>query len=121
MLRVSLAAAALGAALLAMASPAAADEGMWTFENFPAAKVKDAYGVTTDGPWLQRLRRRRPNPKRPSARSPERRRIPTARQGGGLQHRAPGLPTLDASQRQSLRPTRSPSCCTTPSSFSSSP
>ena len=56
MLRVSLAAAALGAALLAMASPAAADEGMWTFENFPAAKVKDAYGVTTDGPWLQRLR-----------------------------------------------------------------
>ena len=56
MLRVSLAGALLGASLVLSASPAAADEGMWTFDNFPAARVKSAYGVTVDGPWLQRLR-----------------------------------------------------------------
>ncbi len=56
MLRVFLAGAVLSAALVATASPAAADEGMWTFENFPAARVKAAYGVTVDEPWLQRVR-----------------------------------------------------------------
>ncbi|MDO9471691.1 MAG: S46 family peptidase [Caulobacter sp.] len=56
MVRVSLVGALFCASMVALASPAAADEGMWTFENFPAARVKAAYGVTTDGPWLQRLR-----------------------------------------------------------------
>jgi len=56
MVRVSLVGALFCASMVALASPAAADEGMWTFDNFPAARVKDAYGVTVDGPWLQRLR-----------------------------------------------------------------
>ena len=30
------------------AAPAFADEGMWTFDNFPAAKVKAKYGVDID-------------------------------------------------------------------------
>jgi hypothetical protein len=56
MLRVSLAGALFAASLALSASPAAADEGMWTFENFPAARVKATYGVTIDDAWLQRLR-----------------------------------------------------------------
>ena len=35
--------------------PALADEGMWTFDNFPAAKVQAAYGVKIDQPWLDRV------------------------------------------------------------------
>jgi hypothetical protein len=34
---------------------ARADEGLWTFDNFPAAKVKDAYGVDVTPEWLGRL------------------------------------------------------------------
>jgi hypothetical protein len=37
-------------------SQAWADEGMWTFDNFPAAKVKAAYGLTIDQAWLDRVR-----------------------------------------------------------------
>ncbi len=33
-----------------------ADEGMWTFDNFPSAAVKAKYGVTVDAPWLARVR-----------------------------------------------------------------
>jgi hypothetical protein len=40
------------AAAGAAPSIALADEGMWTFDNFPAAKVKATYGVTIDQPWL---------------------------------------------------------------------
>ena len=44
------------AGLLALAGFAAkADEGMWTFNQFPAAKVGAAYGFTPDADWLQRL------------------------------------------------------------------
>lgn len=39
-----------------LASPALADEGMWTFDNFPAAKVQAAYGVTIDQAWLDKVR-----------------------------------------------------------------
>ncbi|WP_347092063.1 S46 family peptidase [Sphingomonas parapaucimobilis] len=39
-----------------LASPAAADEGMWTFDNFPAAKVKAAYGVDITPAWLDKVR-----------------------------------------------------------------
>jgi hypothetical protein len=44
------------AALAAAAAPAArADEGLWTFDNFPAAKVKAAYGVDINPAWLARV------------------------------------------------------------------
>ncbi|MBW8910603.1 MAG: S46 family peptidase [Sphingomonas sp.] len=33
-----------------------ADEGMWTFDAFPAAKVKAAYGAAPDQAWLDRVR-----------------------------------------------------------------
>src|SRR5882757_3604911 len=35
--------------------PALADEGMWTFDNFPAAQVKQKYGVTIDQKWLDHV------------------------------------------------------------------
>jgi hypothetical protein len=38
-----------------MAGPALADEGMWTFDNFPSAAVKAKYGVTIDKAWLDRV------------------------------------------------------------------
>jgi hypothetical protein len=45
------------AALAAFAAlPAAAEEGMWTFENPPAAAIKAKYGVTIDSAWLDRVR-----------------------------------------------------------------
>jgi hypothetical protein len=36
-------------------SAAVADEGLWTFDNFPAAAVKAKYGVTIDKAWLDRV------------------------------------------------------------------
>ena len=46
------------AALLLAASgllmPAFADEGMWTFDNFPAAKMQAKYGWAPDSAWLER-------------------------------------------------------------------
>jgi Peptidase S46 len=36
---------------------ALADEGLWTFDNFPAAAVKAMYGVTIDQAWLDRVQR----------------------------------------------------------------
>jgi hypothetical protein len=50
--------AALAAALVCGLTPAAAraDEGMWTFDNFPSAAVKETYGATIDQPWLDRVR-----------------------------------------------------------------
>ena len=51
---------AAGAAALmvawAFAGSALADEGMWTFDNFPAAKVKAAYGVDITPAWLDKVR-----------------------------------------------------------------
>ena len=37
------------------AGAARADEGLWTFDNFPAAKVKAAYGVDITPAWLARV------------------------------------------------------------------
>lgn len=34
---------------------ALADEGMWTFDNFPAATVKTRYGVDIDQAWLDHV------------------------------------------------------------------
>ena len=47
---------ALIAALCMMTISARADEGMWTFDNFPAAAVKQTYGVAIGQPWLDRAR-----------------------------------------------------------------
>ncbi|MGH8244390.1 MAG: S46 family peptidase, partial [Steroidobacteraceae bacterium] len=45
------------AALAALAAlPAAADEGMWTFDNPPAAAIEQQYGVKLDSAWLDHLR-----------------------------------------------------------------
>ena len=42
--------------ILALAAPwVAADEGMWTFNQFPAAKVDAAYGFKPDEAWLKQL------------------------------------------------------------------
>ncbi len=37
-------------------SAARADEGMWTFDAFPAAKMKAAYGWAPDQAWLDKVR-----------------------------------------------------------------
>src|ERR1700743_2598434 len=43
------------AVLLVGATQAFADEGMWTFDNFPSAAVKAKYGVTIDKAWLDHV------------------------------------------------------------------
>ncbi len=50
--------AALGGAALAtlIFGSAFADEGMWTFDNFPYATVKSRLGVTIDPQWLDHVR-----------------------------------------------------------------
>ena len=50
---------ALGAAAAVMgatATPALADEGMWTFDNFPIQTVNDKYGTRIDQSWLDGVR-----------------------------------------------------------------
>ncbi|WP_029416903.1 S46 family peptidase [Brevundimonas bacteroides] len=44
------------AALSFAANPAMADEGMWTFDNFPIQTVNDKYGTRIDQAWLDRVR-----------------------------------------------------------------
>jgi hypothetical protein len=46
---------ALFALATAMAAPAVADEGMWTFDAFPTARVQAAYGWAPDQAWLDRV------------------------------------------------------------------
>lgn len=38
------------------AAPARADEGMWTFDNFPIQTVNQKYGTQLDQAWLDRVR-----------------------------------------------------------------
>ena len=47
-----------GGAVIAalLATPAPADEGMWTFDNFPAAAVRAKYDVNIDRAWLDHVR-----------------------------------------------------------------
>ena len=48
---------ALGAAAFACGlRPVLAEEGMWTFDHFPYAAVKEQLGVTIDAQWLARVR-----------------------------------------------------------------
>jgi hypothetical protein len=51
--KISALAAAVACVLIAGA--ARADEGMWTFDNFPGAAVKAKYGVTIDKAWLDHV------------------------------------------------------------------
>ena len=44
-------------ALATLSVPAVADEGMWTFGNFPAAAVRRKYGFGPDQAWLDHVRR----------------------------------------------------------------
>ena len=46
----------MGMAALIPAVAAFADEGMWTFQNFPSATVKAKYGVEVSQQWLDRVR-----------------------------------------------------------------
>lgn len=41
---------------LLLVSPALADEGMWTFHNFPSELVKEKYGANIDSKWLDHVR-----------------------------------------------------------------
>ena len=50
----SIAASAL--VLAFAASPPAAEEGMWTYDNFPIARVNQTYGANIDQAWLDRVR-----------------------------------------------------------------
>ena len=43
-------------AMMATPSSARADEGMWTFDNFPIQTVNDKYGTRIDQAWLDRVR-----------------------------------------------------------------
>ncbi len=43
-------------ATLLGAAPALADEGMWTYNNFPSAKVKEKYGFEPTQEWLDKVR-----------------------------------------------------------------
>ena len=49
-------AAAAAVSLAAAPVLVRADEGMWTFDNFPSAAVKAKYGVTVDQAWLDHVR-----------------------------------------------------------------
>lgn len=48
----------LSVAMLAflLPRPAHADEGLWTFDNFPSAAVKAKYGVDINPAWLDHVR-----------------------------------------------------------------
>jgi hypothetical protein len=46
----------LASTAVALASPAAAEEGMWTFDAFPAARVREQYGWAPDQAWLDNVR-----------------------------------------------------------------
>src|SRR3569623_632864 len=52
----TMAAAVAALGLTFQAGAAAADEGMWTFDNFPSALVKQKYGVNADQAWLDHVR-----------------------------------------------------------------
>ena len=54
-LRLALATTASFAAL-SLAAPASAEEGMWTFDGFPAEQVREQYGWAPDQAWLDKVR-----------------------------------------------------------------
>ena len=46
---------ALSLATIVTAGPALAEEGMWTFDAFPTAKMRGAYGWAPDQAWLNKV------------------------------------------------------------------
>ena len=44
------------AAFACAATTAAAEEGMWTFDNFPTARVREQYRWAPDQAWLDNVR-----------------------------------------------------------------
>ena len=42
--------------ILGFAFSTSAEEGMWTLNNFPAAKVKEQFGFAPDAKWLEHAR-----------------------------------------------------------------
>jgi hypothetical protein len=42
--------------VVSIAAPALADEGMWTYDNFPTAKIRAKYGWAPDAAWLNHAR-----------------------------------------------------------------
>ena len=44
------------AVALGLAAPAAADEGLWLFNDFPVKAVKSKYGFTVTPAWLEHFR-----------------------------------------------------------------
>ena len=44
-------------AAVCLAGPLCADEGMWTFDNFPLTEVNAQFGLALDQAWLDRLQR----------------------------------------------------------------
>ena len=55
-MRKGFAAALFGIALLSMARLAAAEEGMWTFDNPPLKLLKEKYNFVPTQAWLDHLR-----------------------------------------------------------------
>lgn len=55
-MRLTLAFASVAAATFAAATPAAAEEGMWTFDAVPTDAIKAAYGWAPDQKWLDHTR-----------------------------------------------------------------
>ena len=51
-----LASVSIAAAVVA-ATPVKADEGMWTFDNFPAEAMRDKYGWAPDQAWLDKVQK----------------------------------------------------------------
>ena len=49
------AAAAAACALALIATPASSEEGMWTFDNFPTARMQRELGWAPDQAWLDRV------------------------------------------------------------------
>jgi hypothetical protein len=56
MIHRSLVAAVSMTALICAAMPAQAEEGMWTFDNFPIARANATLGTNIDQAWLDRVR-----------------------------------------------------------------
>jgi hypothetical protein len=52
----TIASTASALAAFALPAPAAAEEGMWTFDAFPAARVRERYGWAPDQAWLDTVR-----------------------------------------------------------------
>ena len=56
MIHRSLVAAVSMTALAFAALPTRAEEGMWTFDNFPIARANQTLGTSIDQAWLDRVR-----------------------------------------------------------------